>query len=152
MQTNRSFVFANLSKLEGEGIPPKLCWVSTKYFPSHLKPCSLKSSLLAGINLYASLRSNLENFAPLPALFRAKLKTLAVPMWSLSSLFFSTLSLKLRPTGPDMLRIGLTFPFLTTTASGLALNPSIGAVSKGPATNPFLTHVAIVSVNVAPFS
>ena len=54
--------------------------------------------------------------------------------------------------GPDILRIGLTLPFLTTAASRFALNPANGGVSKGPATNPFLTHVAIVSVSKIPFS
>ena len=51
-----------------------------------------------------------------------------------------------------MLRMGRIFPFLTTTARGFARKPATGGVSKGPATNPFFTHVAIVSVSRAPFS
>ena len=57
-------------------------------------------------------------------------------------------------TGPhrrDMLRMGLAFPFLTTTPKGFILKPGTGGVSKGPATYPFLIHVAIVSVRIWPY-
>ena len=53
--------------------------------------------------------------------------------------------------GPDMFRIGLALPFLTTTPKGLTLKPGTGGVLKGPATNPFFTHVAIVSVRCLPY-
>ena len=36
-----SLVLFSLSKLHGEGTPPKDCLVSMKYFPSQEKPCSL---------------------------------------------------------------------------------------------------------------
>ena len=37
--TRRSFVLPKLSKFVGDGFPPKDSLVSTKYFPSHWKPC-----------------------------------------------------------------------------------------------------------------
>ena len=86
-----------------------------------------------------------------PACLSAVPKFLAVPMCSLSSFGLSTLSLKLAPFGPDMFSIGLILPFLVTTPNGLARKPGIGGLSKGPATNPFFIHVAIVSVKSSPF-
>ena len=72
-------------------------------------------------------------------------------MCNLSNFLLFTLSLKLLPMGPDMLRMGLIFPIFTITPKGLAWNPATGVQSKGPATNPFLTHVAIVSVSSCPW-
>ena len=66
-------------------------------------------------------------------------------MTSFGTLCSMMASLKEDPGGDDMSRIGLCLPFLEMTKIGFVLRLSKGELSKGPATKPLLSQVAIES-------
>ena len=69
-----------------------------------------------------------------------------------SRLFLSILSFKLLPSGRDTFMQILVLLAWGTARMEFALKFGSGGVSKGPATNFFVTHEAIVSVTASPYS
>ncbi len=60
------------------------------------------------------------------------------------------MSLNDAPSGDDRLRIGRTLVASSLAINMFTLKSSIGEVSNGPQTSPFLTYVAMVSVMISP--
>ncbi len=76
--------------------------------------------------------------------------SLAEDIFTRSSSFFLTLSLKLLPFGSETLMQILVLEAWGTARMELALKLGTGGVENGPATNFFSTHEAIVSVTLWP--
>ncbi len=99
----------------------------------------------------ASEKSCRAKTAPFPALSSVWPKRLGEDIVSFLNESTLTASLNDIPFGADKLRIGWILVGSSFASNMLTRKFANGGVSNGPATNLFLTHVAIVSVIISPF-